>query len=641
METENKTGQAWRNETAKDFAVNRYAWVMNMDERDAVEDVALLTALPNVAFLMLTSELVDLQFYQGCSALLKRYAERRGTLSPDLVKILETDYSDDGFPPHGANTARVIVEKMIEDGELDLSPFKDENGNVSYNKLFQENFFIFYPLPSFMGSIEALRKKLPSLRMRARLNINDAVQMLREKGTGVEALRMFVARIEERHKERKGKVVPRRFLDGLDPNYSRGVLINYKTKEVTRLGQYADEIRSLFDVSVSWSFLRQFINAVNNAIGETTVPPTPLDIDKKFAKMFNSVPTNSLLSMNFSGAQTPTLDEVKSSTERQERTAQYNLYTNKWEYKDKQTEVIVPATPDEITSLQQNNVVPSLPLFNNVTWRLMLFLNVLFSQQNSKRGDADGINNVVESSVVAFMDTAKVKISTANIKKTTLRLKQEFETLGRFQIKYNDKKYSLEMVTPFPEVKLERGKIRVTFAPSYANYLVKITGFLTTFPLALLQGDVKNPNFLPLGYFLAWYRSYDNNIRLGKANIISVASCLEKCSSLPSIDTVKAWGGSPFYKIILPFCGTLDLLEDKGVLKSWEFCGAKGNPLPRATVDKYEYFKDLYILFEIKDFPLDAEVARIKEHDEKRRRRKERRERFVDKIIAERTTKTE
>ena len=78
------------------------------------------------------------------------------------------------------------------------------------------------------------------------------------------------------------------------------------------------------------------------------------------------------------------------------------------------------------------------------------------------------------------------------------------------------------------------------------------------------------------------------------------------------------------------------MLEERGVLKSWEFCGAKGTPIPRATVDKYDYFTELYILFEIKDFPTETEVARIKEHDDKKRKRKERQERFTDREIAKR-----
>lgn len=642
METiKNENNSTWRDKTSLEFAVKKYAWIMNLDEKDAVEDIGLLESLPNVAFLMITSELIDLQFYQGFSAVLRRYTEIKNRLSPSLVAILEADYGNGHYPPHWLDETEMIVANMISRNELDLTTFKDKDGVVSFSRVFNKrNIFVFYPLPFYMGSIDSLRKRLPTMRMQARVNIDDAVRVIREKGVGIEGLRSFVARVEERHKERKGKVVPRRLLDnvGMGLDYNRTYLINYNTKKITRLEPYADEFRSLLDVSVSWSFLRQFVNAVNNAIGDTGTKPSTGKYDGGFAKMFNTVPTNTLLSMNFSGAKTPTFDEIKSTTEHKERTAQYNLYTNKWEYKDKRTEILVPATPDEIKLLQQKQMVPSLPLFNNVTWRLMLFLNICFTQQNTRRGNGD-INNVVESTVIEFMNTTRVKTSTANIKKTNLRVKQELERIGRFQIKHNDKKYSLEMVTPFPEVKLERGRIRVTFAPSYANYLVKITGFLTTFPLALLQGDVKNPNFLPLGYYLAWYRSYDNNIRMGKANIISVASCLEKCPCIPSIDTVKAWNGSPFYKIILPFCDTMDLLEDKGVLKSWEFCGAKGVPIPRATVDKFDYFSELYILFEIKDFPVDDEVARIQEHDEKKRRRKERQERFADKIIAERKVK--
>ena len=628
----------WYYNSARNFTVDKYSLILNLPQDEAVKDIGLIKSLPDVAFLMLTSILYDMQYYQGCSALLKKYKEMRDRLSPDLVEILEADYGGDGFPPHGVLHPDIIVQQMIESGELDLTSFKDENGVVSYSKLFSENQFIFYPLPYYMGGLESLRKKLPTMRMQARLEIDDAIRMLKEKNVSLEPVRAFVKRIEERHNARKGKVPTRRFMGIMLKSLDKTILVNYRTKQYFFLKPYAEDLRSLFDVSVSWSFLRQYMNAVNNALGETSTAPSTGEYDGAFVKMFNSIPTNTLLSMNFDKAKPPTLDEIKATTEPQERTAQYNLYTNKWEYKDRNTEVLIPATPDEIRALQRkdNPVAPNLPLFNNVTWRLMLFLNICFTQQNTRRGDADKINNVVESDVVEYMNTAKIKTSTANIKKTTLRLKQELNTLGSFQLKHTDKKYSLDMVTPYAEVSLKRGRIRVTFAPSFANYLANIAGFLTTFPIALLQGNVNNPNFLPLGYYLAWYRSYDNNIRLGKANIISVTSCLDKCPCIPKIDAVKAWNGSPFYKIITPFCDTLDILEEKGVLKSWEFCGAKGTPIPRATVDKYDYFTELYILFEIKDFPTETEVARIKEHDDKKRRRKERQERFTDREIAKR-----
>ena len=93
-------------------------------------------------------------------------------------------------------------------------------------------------------------------------------------------------------------------------------------------------------------------------------------------------------------------------------------------------------------------------------------------------------------------------------------------------------------------------------------------------------------------------------------------------------------GGSPRQKIIEPFERTLDALQQQGVLERWEYCLSKGEPLGQPDVADYKYFVSLYILYEIKDFPIAEELPRIQATAEKRKKRQERIDRFTDAAIA-------
>ena len=131
----------------------------------------------------------------------------------------------------------------------------------------------------------------------------------------------------------------------------------------------------------------------------------------------------------------------------------------------------------------------------------------------------------------------------------------------------------------------------------------------------------------------------DNNRIKGRAAISSIKSILTWCPGLPTIEQVRAWGGSPANKIIKPFEETImDQLVAQGVLQYWEYCLEKGEPLKKADVDSYKYFEKIYIKYEFTDYPIEAEIEteipRIEAKKEKARRREERREREQDKAIA-------
>ena len=93
-------------------------------------------------------------------------------------------------------------------------------------------------------------------------------------------------------------------------------------------------------------------------------------------------------------------------------------------------------------------------------------------------------------------------------------------------------------------------------------------------------------------------------------------------------------GYSPAKRIIEPFEKAMDALQQQGVLERWEYCLSKGEPLGQPDVNDYNYFASLYVLYEIKDFPIGEELPRIQATAEKRQKRKERIERLIDSNVA-------
>ena len=567
-------------------------------------------------------------------------AYKNGKLVPELVEIINDKYSWSekvikNFLSGEQNKSP--LDLLIEQGRVNFEPFrgpkdKGEKWYINYRVTFR-------PLPLLYGQLDKTGKSYQkfkdglisetvtnTLRLLNGVKAPNGETLLKPIAAGI--MENYAAAIELQYQQRKENQTPRNSKNTsgkLTPDF----YVNPETGRVYDLRPYKKQLDKMLIVK-NWDFLAVYAATIRAAIAEykgekaskkKQKPPGSI-FDKAFIKMFNATPTNDITSLNTSKSGRP--GEETGYFER-------NIFTDEWEYKKGGTELNLPVKTIE------GNTLP--PAFTTSTWKTKDFLSLLFSAKNSQKGD--NITPVIETSVREYMAATGRSITANTIKETTKTIKKDLELLNEIKIKYNDKKYSLNLVRPFPSVHLNRGKIRVTLDNDFARYLAKTTGFLMNYPAALLKLKENNSNLYPLGYKLALNRSNDANIRRGKANILSVPVCLECCPGIPSIERVRKEGKgySPVKRIIEPFEKALDALQQQGVLERWEYCLPKGEPLAQVEITDYNYFASLYILYEIKDFPIKNELPRIQAAAEKRQKKQERIDRFTEKEIAKNRAK--
>lgn len=602
-------------------------------------------ALQNENFFRLLESLQNLKKWAALANLVTEYT--KGNITPELAKILDIKYE---WPPEYYATNfddRALLFKLLGDGKLDFSPYRGKHDiEENWQNFFIQNYRVaFQPLPSMRRSIEAIKEIAPGQFMYNLQHVRAEALLLlggtdpdtwqREaagwKGADnyvmepvpPEQLEHFAAAIESQYQRRQTERTRRDFSAPFIREQDAGFYVNPETCVITDLRPYWKELHNLLSVK-SWRYLKDFAAAIRRAILEHAgdVPAKkdkqlpPSIFDKAFIKMFNTAPTNALVNINTG---------VSGDKEKSTGYFEQNMFTQEWEYKKGGTELNMPVKHGE----GSNN----LPLFTTSTAKTIHFVCLLFTAQNSAK-QQENIFPVVDTSVKEYMLATGRKMTANNVKDTAKILKRDLETMADISLRSNDKKYSLSRVNPFAETHINRGKIRVVLAPTFAEFLVKTTGFLMNYPAALLKLKENNSNLYPLGYKLALNRSNDANIRRGKANILSVAVCLECCPGIPTIEKVRKDGRSPSNRIIEPFERTMDALQQQGVLERWEYCLPKGEPLGQPDVNDYNYFISLYVLYEIKDFPIGEELPRIQATAEKRQKRKERIERLIDNNVA-------
>lgn len=167
---------------------------------------------------------------------------------------------------------------------------------------------------------------------------------------------------------------------------------------------------------------------------------------------------------------------------------------------------------------------------------------------------------------------------------------------------------------------IKGGHILMTFDPVMAEYLIRLP--LTQYPVALLGVDARNSNAYSMGLKMSEYYHIDRNQTTGRADRLSVLSLLA-CTSLPSIDNVRAnkkdWGE----RIKEPFEKALDTLTHCGLLADWQYTREKAKPLTdkeAAEITTYEAWSKLYVHFTLMDAP--DQTARLEAKKEKAAERK-------------------
>lgn len=169
---------------------------------------------------------------------------------------------------------------------------------------------------------------------------------------------------------------------------------------------------------------------------------------------------------------------------------------------------------------------------------------------------------------------------------------------------------------------IKGGYIHMVFDPVMAEYLVRLP--LTQYPVALLAVDARNSNAYSIGLKMTEYYNMDLNQVKGKADRLAVPTLLA-CTSLPSIEDVRAKRKDWVERIKEPFENALDALTQCGFLADWQYTHAKAKPLTdeeAANITDYETWAKLYVQFVIKDAPdqtarIEAKRERVAERKKK------------------------
>lgn len=174
---------------------------------------------------------------------------------------------------------------------------------------------------------------------------------------------------------------------------------------------------------------------------------------------------------------------------------------------------------------------------------------------------------------------------------------------------------------------IKGGYIHMVFDPAIAEYLIKLP--VTQYPVALLGVDARNSNAYSIGLKMAEYYNMDTNIVMNKADRLAVSTLLA-CTSLPTIEAVKAKRQGWERLIKEPFENALDELTRCGLLEDWKYTKAKAVPLTdeeAAEITDYYAFSKLYVQFSLKDAPdhtarIEAAKAKRVKKDARRKRAK-------------------
>lgn len=159
----------------------------------------------------------------------------------------------------------------------------------------------------------------------------------------------------------------------------------------------------------------------------------------------------------------------------------------------------------------------------------------------------------------------------------------------------------------FQHATYSRGKVEVLLSDRMWLYLRDHSN-----PMPFNKNIFKiNGNNNPNAYYFATklFNHHNMNITKPNANRISVSTLLKGAPSIPSHDEVLAGNRNITDRIIDRFERDLDALVDLSILKSWEYCNTKGEPLTneQLNLENYDVFSQLLINFELKDYPDQTE----------------------------------
>ena len=134
----------------------------------------------------------------------------------------------------------------------------------------------------------------------------------------------------------------------------------------------------------------------------------------------------------------------------------------------------------------------------------------------------------------------------------------------------------------------------------------------------------EHPNALAIIFKLSVM--YSMNFLKANRGLVSVKDLLADVLNIPSYEEVKKLQKSPYKAIIEPMERDLDYLQDFGLLKQWEYCNEKREPLTKDQLENYGYntLIKCYIKYELADYPTELQDKRLELLEEKKKAKKAR-----------------
>lgn len=193
------------------------------------------------------------------------------------------------------------------------------------------------------------------------------------------------------------------------------------------------------------------------------------------------------------------------------------------------------------------------------------------------------------------------------IGKIRTKVKEDLETLDKMILSWVEPKkgkkgsdLDYENIRILQKHGIKNGVINLRFTQDIAFYLNN--SYLTNYPTKLLTLDERNPLSYQLGRKLSLHNNIENNIKNGTQNIIGIKTLLKNIGSLRTLEEINEKDpGHWEERIKNPLENALNILQDKEILKYWEYSNTKGIPLKdeQIEINNYKIFEELYIHFEI------------------------------------------
>lgn len=168
---------------------------------------------------------------------------------------------------------------------------------------------------------------------------------------------------------------------------------------------------------------------------------------------------------------------------------------------------------------------------------------------------------------------------------------------------------------------IRNSRARISFDPKMANYLAM--AYVAQYPVSLLTISDRYPSAYSMGRKFAVHASMYANVVNERDTILSVETLLEAGGR----DASRVTNRRHRQQIVDPFERDLDMLVACGVLSSWEYCQAKGEPLTDEQAENHKtfsVFKNLYVKFDLVNNPMKTpeQLERIAEHKKATEKRK-------------------